>query len=598
MFFVLPVMSYQSENINFQSVTPRKTETIVDNSDDKIDSSEYLVDYIPYTSIEIISDDDFGNYSSSGTGTLNDPFVIENFIISTTNSTGILIQDTTKHFKIQNCIIDADSRGISVKNITSNTGIIENNTCINNSFTGIYARDAPNTTIVNNTCQFSYYYAMRIIDCNESKVISNFCTSNTQGGITVESCFEIEIRDNVLIDNGYSAGILVDYSDFSIIENNTCINNERYGIRLRTLTGALVSENCVNNTNTCTGIELFDTSEVSVSNNTVYSDRSSIYLVDSLGTEIKHNNMYFSGLAMNYASSTDFLSFDIQYNLVNSKKLGFFNNIEQSTFSEPEYGQIILANSQDITIENQGIDNKFIGVSLHYCKEVTIQHSLISSLIGPTRNTAWGIKVYDSVQINVIGNICKDGGWGISMRNASHSVIKSNTCKGNRYIGILLTDSDFVSIINNTIELNQVIGIWLNDCDYSDVVFNYLERNGDAEVFNTGLRIEYFSRGNCIHHNSFIDNNFNGTPQAVDQGEANFWYDFETMKGNFWSDLSSANHYSIYGYANATDLYPLSEIPIYKETNETRYNFVLVLFPLLVYCFGKISKRKRRLNVE
>ena len=143
--------------------------------------SDYAISYVSHPSIEILSDEYFSNYSFSGVGTELDPYIIENYNITTSNNRGILIQNTSKHFKIQNCIIDAGSTGISIKNITTNTAIIENNICLGNWFVGIYARDAPNTLIVNNTCNYNSYYGMRIINCDYSEIISNYCKKNSHG---------------------------------------------------------------------------------------------------------------------------------------------------------------------------------------------------------------------------------------------------------------------------------------------------------------------------------------------------------------------------------------------------------------------------------
>ncbi|MGA1873765.1 MAG: hypothetical protein ACMUHY_08840, partial [Thermoplasmatota archaeon] len=57
--------------------------------------------------IRIEGDDDFStsNGVSSGTGTITDPYVIENRTIDCGPSHGILIANTTKHLLIRKCTI-------------------------------------------------------------------------------------------------------------------------------------------------------------------------------------------------------------------------------------------------------------------------------------------------------------------------------------------------------------------------------------------------------------------------------------------------------------------------------------------------------------
>ena len=52
----------------------------------------------PHDPISITSDGNFTNYGFLGTGTVEDPYVIEGLEIITMSSTGIFITDTTKYF--------------------------------------------------------------------------------------------------------------------------------------------------------------------------------------------------------------------------------------------------------------------------------------------------------------------------------------------------------------------------------------------------------------------------------------------------------------------------------------------------------------------
>ncbi|MHA1220061.1 MAG: NosD domain-containing protein [Candidatus Heimdallarchaeaceae archaeon] len=554
---------------------PERKEIPQINFESSVKPNDYAASYVSHPSIEILSDDHFSNYSFSGVGTELSPYIIENYNITTSNNSGILIQNTSKFFKIKNCVITAISTGISIKNITANTAIIENNICYSNFFVGIYTRDAPNTLIMNNTCNYNAYYGMRILDCEYSEIISNYCKKNSQGGITVENCASIEIKKNLVIENGYSAGIVVADSNQAIIENNTCIDNALHGIELRESSAAVISKNYVVNNNSCTGIWLQNSFDVTILNNTIFSDKTSISCKDSTNVQIQNNRLYYSGLKIDVDLLVDFSSYDIQDNLVNNKELGFFINLVYVKITEPLYGQLILVNCQGVVVKNQGIDYEFTGVTLHYCNSVILQQLHISSSVGFIRT--WGIEIYDSEKINILENICKNGGWGIRLRNVKDSLLKSNLCENN-YFGIYLSDSQNISLIDNTCLENERSGITLINSDYCDINFNHIEKNGNSYLYATGLGIEYGSGNNVVHHNIFIDNNYNGSPQAIDVGNANIWYDVNSQEGNFWSDYSGEGPYLIYGYSNSTDPYPLSKIPVYSDFNyKNFYYFFLVL---------------------
>ena len=57
--------------------------------------------------ILISSDKDFETYNFSGSGTIDDPYIIENLAIAESQYVGIFISKTTKYFVIQNNYISS-----------------------------------------------------------------------------------------------------------------------------------------------------------------------------------------------------------------------------------------------------------------------------------------------------------------------------------------------------------------------------------------------------------------------------------------------------------------------------------------------------------
>jgi parallel beta-helix repeat protein len=112
-----------------------------------------------YPPIRIIGNDQFTseNGVSGGNGTVDDPYIIEDWVIVSDGSAsqGIFINDTDAYFIIRNCTIQGfhDSedycQGIQLSEVTHGRTEI---TVVSESEIGIYLRYSPGNTIVNCTC--------------------------------------------------------------------------------------------------------------------------------------------------------------------------------------------------------------------------------------------------------------------------------------------------------------------------------------------------------------------------------------------------------------------------------------------------------------
>ncbi len=78
----------------------------------------------PHNSISITSNSGFAVFP--GSGTEEDPYVIEGYNITTTDENGIYITETTKHFIIRNCYVDAFRMGIIICTVVTRDGRIRN----------------------------------------------------------------------------------------------------------------------------------------------------------------------------------------------------------------------------------------------------------------------------------------------------------------------------------------------------------------------------------------------------------------------------------------------------------------------------------------
>jgi len=146
--------------------------------------------------------------NGGGSGTENDPYIIENWVISAENDNGISIRNTTAYFVIRNCVVENGSssynNGIYLDNVKN--GRVENCTFKNNG-EGIFLWDSDNNTISNNICV------------------------NNDRGIHLGYYSDNNTLDNNTCENNWRGISIGPWSNYNILENNTCSNNF-YGIDL------------------------------------------------------------------------------------------------------------------------------------------------------------------------------------------------------------------------------------------------------------------------------------------------------------------------------------------------------------------------------
>jgi len=214
--------------------------------------------------IDINNDDDFNSYNLTGSGSQVDPFLIENFTISTVVHEGISIFNTTKYFVIRNCIISSGVAGISIESVAYYTAIIENNTiscssdadCISltqcsgaeirnnickNGLQGISLYDSNLVKISNNTCVDNNDDAINLYGCARTVIQYNNCSGNILSGITLFISGTPSIINNTCNQNNWH-GIFLSYCTSATVANNTCLDNNQSGLTL-SYTSVLTSNN-------------------------------------------------------------------------------------------------------------------------------------------------------------------------------------------------------------------------------------------------------------------------------------------------------------------------------------------------------------------
>ncbi len=216
--------------------------------------------------IYITGDVELAAAAVGGMGTLESPYILEGWQISTntTINYGIIINGTTKHFVIRDCWIKSEIGG---------------------SIYGIYLHSiAEETALVERILIQEYVYGIKIDDSDKVTVSNNFLQNNQYG-------------------------IFTEQSDSMIIENNTCYQNSDRAILMVGAGSSFIFNNtCDKNSH---GIELLSSDDVMIKNNTCSQNTGNgIYLDDSDSSSIiwnllDQNNQF--GLSLDSASSNNII---------------------------------------------------------------------------------------------------------------------------------------------------------------------------------------------------------------------------------------------------------------------------------------------------
>ncbi len=237
-----------------------------------------------------------------GDGSLNDPYVIENYKIYATIGHGVHIKNTNLHFIIRDVTVNDGKLnnyyGFYLENVTH--GRLKDNTAYNNQY-GFYLKNSFNNTL-----------------------IANNATGNTNG-LTLNCSYINILTANIIIDNRH--GFSLESSDNNTISGNEVINNTYLGFYLsssynNTLTENLATGNLngftlrysnlntfTNNTannNTQHGFRLLSSHyNKLIENSASYNQKYGIYLEESTFNVITGNILEGNGIGAIYEKFTD-----------------------------------------------------------------------------------------------------------------------------------------------------------------------------------------------------------------------------------------------------------------------------------------------------
>ena len=483
-----------------------------------------------------ISDDGFGgDYTwaeaaleawCSGSGTLSDPYLIENATFDGGGGVYALsISDSSVYFIIRNCIfknVDGDlGRGLFITR--TENGRVEDSTASDNQGHGFYLWDY----------------------CRNITLSSNNCSNNGQYGILVSALASatykpenITIVNNTLINN-YWQGIFVNGNNNTIIGNNASDGNY-------------------------IGIKTYG------NNNTII--RNYVRNNDNNGIDVTGN---FTYVADNILIGNGYAGINFRYDCYN-------NTAINNTATLNNYGLVLRERAYYNRVELNNLSNNNVyGIKLN---DNCDYNTIIDNILNNNKNTGLRISFYTSNNLIINNTVCNNTYYGFSAGSKfEYNLIIGNKFDNNHVDGVnILKMARWNTFINNTMRNNTESGIcfFTNDIRENDVIDNfitgnrwgvYIRQDSDTNVFfNNNIsynQVSGVSISNSLSANNEFYNNFfknNSIYQALDNGTNNIW-DNGTI-GNYWQDYNGIDvnddgfgdiPYSVNGSAGAYDNHPI-----------------------------------------
>ena len=164
-----------------------------------------------------------------GSGTLDDPYIIENVIINGKNSGScITIRNSDVYFIIQNCILynsgwSIFNWGSGIKLINTNNGKLLNNNCSYNNGYGILQIRCSNNNISGNIVNYNSHHGIYSWRSDDNYILENEINYNEINGVYFWFCDRNNISGNAI--NYNQNGINLIMSNNNLITFNYLVGN-------------------------------------------------------------------------------------------------------------------------------------------------------------------------------------------------------------------------------------------------------------------------------------------------------------------------------------------------------------------------------------
>jgi parallel beta-helix repeat protein len=451
--------------------------------------------------------------SSSGTGTINDPYIIQSYNIVSSNSNG-------NNFELKNTDKYAIIRNINVYQASKNGFHIENVT--NAKFEDNYSFSSKNNNFA-------------FINSQNLSIIKNKCSIEFEISIFEDTGFYfLNSNNNVITNNtseSNSKGFVFSYSNENFISNNTAKENSFDSFKFTYSNYNSLTKNLFIGSYSSNSITLIRSNYNNISeNNIMDNSNGGISLSSSKGNILLNNNISQNGIKITGDKLEEVKQEKISNNLMKFYQypefkispILFFQDIDELKINQT-YFQLILINCSFITIENKNFEynseplqilfSKAIVLKNNYFSEVPIGIHFIQTNYSKILNNTFNygsnpMQIENSHFNNISFNTVTSWIIGSKIEHSSNNFFKSNKFEQSGF-------SLFYSH-NNTFEDNSVKngqdGFFLFYSDANTFISCYSGLNDNGFVFensNNNILIKITSLRNNFYGIKFFQSNFN-----------------------------------------------------------------------------------------
>lgn len=336
-------------------------------------------------------------------------------------------------------------------------------------------------------------------------VISDNIISNNDNGITSYLLRNSMITNNVFYSN-LGNGITLYWAENSTITDNMILNSSGYGILIEESTNITIVNNTVSPNNEY-GVSIEGSANITLNDNDLTSSVLGVNLHGSVGVTMSNTDMNGGGVFVFGTSLEGWNSHSIDTsNAVNGKPVYFFKDTSGGVVPQ-DAGQVILANSSGVLVENYDFIDIYCGIQLGFSSFNVIANNTATSgvygmyLTESHNNTITnnslstheksGMYLYRSDHNSLANNDVADNSYGIWIGDSDENVLDSNSCSANEWNGIyLFAYSDNNTVTNNTVSQNYfgitVYGGRSNIIAHNNALLN--EYSGiDVSVFDSNI---------------------------------------------------------------------------------------------------------------
>ena len=226
----------------------------------------------------------------SGSGTANDPFVIQKVLIDGKRSGNcITITNSDVYFIIKTCIVHNSTFGISLNNV-KNGKLIEDIHSYNND-DGIHLIQCHNITIARNRVENNNQWGIVLGLSNNNTISENVINDNEIDGIYFfQTCYNNTISKNTIINNK-AEGIDISVSSNENMILGNIVKNSEIGIEIWRSNNTYISENNADSNN-WVGILIMSSDSNNITKNKVKNNEIGINLWESKNNTVSENIIY------------------------------------------------------------------------------------------------------------------------------------------------------------------------------------------------------------------------------------------------------------------------------------------------------------------